>query len=130
MPGPALELIGCGRSQRDVARLVAAIEDIDGVTRVTAQESIKPRQRHRRERRADVDTDECRTRPTIPKFKLVAAFDEVVPPGRRAHRPGPRPRGPGATATEAAPTLRAGSGRASAEQDADRRPEPGSGRLT
>ena len=69
--GPALELVGCGRSQSDVARLVAAMEDIDGVTRVTAGDSAK----------ADGPSGgsgSCQTRPSIPTFHLTAAFDGVV----------------------------------------------------
>ena len=40
--GPALELVGCARSQRDVAAMISAIGDIDGVTRVLAEKSEKP----------------------------------------------------------------------------------------
>ena len=96
VPGPALELIGCGRSQRDVARLVAALEDIDGVTRVTAQESIKPgSDTAAASTDSESATDECRTRSTIPKFKLVASFDEVVPATGRAPAPDPAAPAPG-----------------------------------
>jgi Tfp pilus assembly protein PilN len=42
IPGPALELVGCARSQPSIARLIAAMHDIDGVTRVTAANGIKP----------------------------------------------------------------------------------------
>ena len=126
-PGPALELIGCGRSQRDVARLVAALEDIDGVTRVTAQESIKSgTDTAAASTDAESATDECRTRPTIPKFKIVASFDEVVPADGR---PRPGPRRPGAR-HRAAPTAeqvdRWQDGRAGRR----RGHQPGAGRLT
>ena len=40
--GPALEMTGCARNQRTVARLIAAINDIDGVTRVLVSNSAKP----------------------------------------------------------------------------------------
>lgn len=71
--GPALELLGCGRSQNDVARLVAAMEDIDGITRVIVTDSGK------------TDTvggggGSCQTRPSIPTFSLIAAFDGVTVP--------------------------------------------------
>lgn len=104
VPGPALELVGCGRSQRDVARLVAALEDIDGVTRVTAQESMKP---DNDATTGSTDpaaaTDECRTRSSIPKFKVVASFDEVVPSAGAPAAPTPDPAAP-APGTEATPT--------------------------
>ncbi len=38
VPGPALELIGCGPSEEAVAGFISALEDIDGVTRVGVQE--------------------------------------------------------------------------------------------
>ena len=70
--GPALVLVGCGRSQNAVAKLVAAMRDIDGVTRVTASSSAKL------ESANGQDGDSCQTRPSIPQFNLVAAFDAVV----------------------------------------------------
>jgi Tfp pilus assembly protein PilN len=72
--GPALVVVGCGRNHDDVARLVAAMRDIDGVTRVTANDSAK----------SDSDAssgggaDSCQTKPSIPEFHLVAAFDGVT----------------------------------------------------
>jgi len=117
VPGPALELVGCGRSQRDVARLVAALEDIDGVTRVTAQESMKPDNDSAASAESTSVSDECRTRESIPKFKVVASFDEVVPGGAAPTAPTPDPAAP-APGTEAAPTSEQASV-ASAEQDAD-----------
>lgn len=83
IPGPALELAGCARTHRDVARLIAAMKDIDGVTRVSATDSQK----------SDAVTaaaptrgappatgGDCQTRSTIPKFNLIAAFDAVAAP--------------------------------------------------
>jgi Tfp pilus assembly protein PilN len=80
VPGPALELVGCGRSQRDVARLIAALEDIDGVTRVTASRSEKQdsTSSSSSEGTEESTSDECRTRPSIPRFEVVAAFDAVA----------------------------------------------------
>ena len=43
IPGPALELIGCGASTDAVARFLAALKDIDGVTRVGIDRSERPR---------------------------------------------------------------------------------------
>ncbi len=42
IPGPALAMIGCARSQQDVAELINAVGDIDGVTRVLVENSEKP----------------------------------------------------------------------------------------
>lgn len=80
--GPALELVGCARSQRDVARLIASIGDIDGITRVTAAKSEKPASETAGGGGGDKATSECRTRSFIARFELVAAFDAVeVPEG-------------------------------------------------
>ena len=78
IPGPALVLTGCGRSHDDVARLVAAMKDIDGVTRVTASDSAKPDTAIAAG--AAGSSDNCQTRSSIPQFHLVASFDEVVVP--------------------------------------------------
>lgn len=81
--GPALELIGCAAGHDDVAELVAALEDIDGVTRVGIESSELPDLSNDA---ADTGggeeetTDECRTRDFITKFSLVAAFDAVPVP--------------------------------------------------
>jgi len=83
--GPALELSGCGRSQGDVARLIAAMEDIDGVTRVVATDSAKGDAAAAPAPSAGggpevLTSDNCQTRPTIPQFNLIAAFDDVPAP--------------------------------------------------
>lgn len=72
VPGPALEVVGCGRSHDDVARLVAAMRDIDGVTRVTAEDSAKANSG------TAAGGDSCQTKPSIPQFHLIAAFDGVT----------------------------------------------------
>ena len=41
-PGPAFELAGCTQTQDDVARLMSRLRLINGVTRVTLQDSQKP----------------------------------------------------------------------------------------
>lgn len=81
IPGPALEMSGCGKSHRDVARLVAAMKDIDGVTRVIATDSAKgDAEVTQVDATAEaVATDaNCQSR-TAPQFTLIAAFDEVAP---------------------------------------------------
>ncbi len=91
IPGPALELVGCGRSHDDVARLVAAMRDIDGVTRVTAEDSAKANSN------TSAGGDSCQTKPSIPQFHLIAAFDGVTIDSAAAPADG-------ATATTAATT--------------------------
>jgi Tfp pilus assembly protein PilN len=76
--GPALELVGCGDGQESVAAFVAALKDIDGVTRVGLNSSELPT--------TDVSTDgggsgdDCRTRNFIARFEIVIAFDAVPAP--------------------------------------------------
>lgn len=114
IPGPSLTLIGCGRSQRDVARLIAAIGDIDGVTRVTANESKKTED-------PEQDGDTCRTRDFIPQFKVTAAFEPVaVPAGAAPTAPAPAsPGDPTAPAGNDGGVGEAQQQRASGEQQVD-----------
>ena len=85
IPGPALELVGCARSQDAVAGLVSALNDIDGVTRVGVAKSELP----------DLGTrvtsgdqgDDCRTRDFIARFEIVAAFDAAPVGGAAAPVP-------------------------------------------
>jgi Tfp pilus assembly protein PilN len=79
VPGPALELVGCARSQDAVAGFVKALEDIDGVTRVGVQSSALGSGSAEGEGSATTST--CQTRDFIAQFQIVAAFDAApVPP--------------------------------------------------
>jgi Tfp pilus assembly protein PilN len=83
VPGPALELVGCTVSQEAVGRLVSALRDIDGVTRVAVLRSERPEQSTSQASAGAsggaVEGD-CRTRDFITRFEIVAAFDEVPAP--------------------------------------------------
>ena len=80
--GPALELVGCAPSQDSVAGFAAALEDIDGVTRVGVASSELPDPGSVDPGSQDSGEEECRTRAFISKFEIVVAFDAVpVPPG-------------------------------------------------
>lgn len=81
--GPALELTGCATSQDAVAGFLAALRDVDGVTRVGLESSA----------RGDAGAGasggsegsgggaaSCKTRDFIAEFKIIAAFDEVAVP--------------------------------------------------
>ena len=39
---PAMELVGCTKSQRQVATLLSRLRSVDGVTRVTLSKSVRP----------------------------------------------------------------------------------------
>lgn len=80
--GPALELVGCGRDHESVAGLIAALEDIDGVTRVTATKSAKAPagSESNSGSTAAAAGDDCQTRPSVATFELVIGFEEVPVP--------------------------------------------------
>lgn len=79
VPGPALELTGCARAQTDIARLIAAINDVDGVTRVTAVNGIKAGEGSGGGAEgAGGSVGACPA--STPSFQLVAAFDEIAVP--------------------------------------------------
>jgi Tfp pilus assembly protein PilN len=89
VPGPALEITGCATSQRTLADFVAALHDIDGVTRVAAESSAKG-DKLDKEEGATADqaatsqsSSEC-ARPKDTSFQLVAAFDAVPTPSEAA----------------------------------------------
>jgi Tfp pilus assembly protein PilN len=79
-PGPALELVGCGAGQDSVAAFVAALKDIDGVTRVGLNSSERPSEEQSSATATDSGGsggDDCRTEDFIAKFEIVVAFDAV-----------------------------------------------------
>jgi Tfp pilus assembly protein PilN len=86
IPGPALELDGCGAGQESVADFVTALKDIDGVTRVGVESSELPTEEEGEgetgggEGGSSNTGDECRTRKFIAKFSIVVAFDAAPVP--------------------------------------------------
>lgn len=98
--GPAIELVGCGRDHESVAGLITALEDIDGVTRVTATKSAKTPAGS--DSTAAAGGDDCQTRPSISAFELVVGFEGVPVP----EMPADPPTAPGTapTAPASAPT--------------------------
>jgi Tfp pilus assembly protein PilN len=78
-PGPALELSGCASGQQAVAGFVAALKDIDGVTRVGVESSELANEAGGGGS-GDSDGEECRTREFIAKFQIVVAFDAAPVP--------------------------------------------------
>jgi Tfp pilus assembly protein PilN len=94
---PAIEIVGCATSQDAVARFVADLQDIDGVTRVGVNSS-------QRAARSSAGSgagagggggtgDECRTADFITRFELVAAFDDVPTPAVAQAAPASPPEG-------------------------------------
>lgn len=94
VPGPALALVGCARSQDAVAGFVQALKDIDGVTRVGVQGSSLGGASAAGSDSAGATT--CQTRDFIAQFQMVVAFDAA-------------PVASAATATEAAAPVPASS---------------------
>ena len=83
--GPALEIIGCGRSQDAVAGFIQALKDIDGVTRVGVQASSLGSDSSGGESASAT----CQTRDFIAQFQIVAGFDAapVASTGSAAEAP-------------------------------------------
>ena len=84
--GPALEIVGCAPNQDSTAVFVAALEDIDGVTRVGVSSSKIP-QRDAAGAAAGAPVtgagggaQDCQVTPTTIKFEIVVAFDAVPTP--------------------------------------------------
>jgi Tfp pilus assembly protein PilN len=75
IPGPALEMTGCADSQDQVAGLIQALKDIDGVTRVGIESSTLGGSS------AGVTSDSaglsagCQAKASSAQFQIVAAFD-------------------------------------------------------
>jgi Tfp pilus assembly protein PilN len=81
--GPSLQMEGCGDGHEAVARFLAALRDIDGVTRVSVLNSDRPDPSSATEGSSTGTSDsggvsgDCATRDFISKFGIVAAFDAV-----------------------------------------------------
>jgi len=81
--GPALEIVGCAPGQDAVASFVAALEDIDGVTRVGLDSSeiddIAAGGAGGSASASGSDT-QCDAGPRTANFKIVTAFEQVPTP--------------------------------------------------
>ncbi len=105
--GPALEIVGCAPSQDSTAAFAAALEDIDGVTRVGVALSGLD-DADQAAAGGEASDDDCRTRDFIVQFELVVAFDAVPVPATAQAAPAvPAPVAPGGDA--AAPAQQAAS---------------------
>ena len=88
---PSLKIAGCAPGHDDVATFVAALEDIDGVTRVGLQESTKEVEG------ASSSDDSAGCAPGAASFDITAVFDGVL---AASAAPAPATPAPEATPTE------------------------------
>jgi Tfp pilus assembly protein PilN len=82
--GPSLDIQGCASGHEAVARFLAALRDIDGVTRVTVtssarQESSSSTSSTSTAPSSGATAGSCATRDFISTFSIVAAFDAAQP---------------------------------------------------
>lgn len=77
--GPALAMEGCARGQEGVARFVAALREIDGVTRVGV-ESSELGSKDGEAGSGGGGGSDCRTQHFIAKFSVLVAFDAAPIP--------------------------------------------------
>jgi Tfp pilus assembly protein PilN len=110
--GPALQIEGCGDGHEAVARFLAALRDIDGVTRVSVLSSDRPDPSSATEGSSagaagsgGGASGDCATRDFISKFGIVSAFDAVqISASTQATAPPPatsQPTASGSTASAA-----------------------------
>jgi Tfp pilus assembly protein PilN len=95
--GPAVELVGCTVGQDEVAAFLAALEDIDGVTRTGIELSERGETEGASGAAADSAggaIDGCPARDFIYTFKIVVAFDAVPAPPAASAAPGVPPTTP------------------------------------
>ena len=77
--GPSLHIQGCAAGHEAVASFLAALQDMDGVTRVSVLNSDLPDATTggAAAGASDVSGAACSTRDFVSQFQVVAAFDEV-----------------------------------------------------
>lgn len=83
LPVPAVDLIGCAKSQAHVARLLARLRAINGVQRVSLSSSEKSDS-------ASQDEADCRSTEKMPQFQLTVFYepqDGIVPAAAAASSP-------------------------------------------
>ena len=100
LPVPAVDLIGCAKSQAHVARLLARLRSVDGVERVTLSSSEKSDS-------ASLNETDCRSTEKMPQFQVTVfykALDGIVPAADAAAAT------TSTTAATAAPTTAAAGG--------------------
>lgn len=75
--GPSLNMTGCGKGHEAVARLLQALRDIDGVTRVGLSRSALPSEGSGGEGTTGDAGGDCQVRNFLAGFEVKIAFDGV-----------------------------------------------------
>jgi Tfp pilus assembly protein PilN len=70
LAAPAIDLIGCAKSQSRVAQLLARLRAIDGVQRVSLSSSEKSEN-------SSLSATDCRASAQMPQFQLTVFFDSL-----------------------------------------------------
>ena len=111
--GPSLQIQGCAAGHEAVARFLAALQDIDGVTRVSVLKSDRPDLASPGAATADAaSSGGCSSRDFVSTFEVAAAFD-AVQIGADAQEPAPATP---ATATTTSSTTTADQGQVADSQ--------------
>lgn len=98
LPVPAVDLIGCAKSQAHVATLLARLRSIDGVQRVSLASSEKSDS-------ASLNETDCRSTEKMPQFQLTVFYeaqDGIVPAASAAAPQPANSAAPAASTTAAA----------------------------
>ena len=85
--GPALQISGCAPGQDAVAGFVAALEDIDGVTRVGLESSNIDSASGSGSSASSTGSTDCNAGPRTASFAIVVAFDAVPTPSTATTAP-------------------------------------------
>jgi Tfp pilus assembly protein PilN len=75
--GPSLEIQGCAAGHEAVARFLASLHDVDGVTRVTVVSSDRPDPGTSGGGAVTGSSEGCSSRGFVAEFDVIAAFDAV-----------------------------------------------------
>ena len=125
--GPSLQIGGCAKGHDAVAQFLAALRDVDGVTRVTVTSSDKPDAQSAAgasSTDATGATGGCQTKSFISQFSVVVAFDAAPVPQAAAPAtpaPGTTPAAPtpASTTTSAADQSQVADGQQELQQQKD-----------
>lgn len=78
VPGPALEIVGCGTGQDAVAGFISDLKQIEGVTRVAVESSLLGEAEESGSGGGESATSSatgCQSKKFVAQFQIVAAFD-------------------------------------------------------
>jgi Tfp pilus assembly protein PilN len=112
--GPSLDIHGCASGHDAVAKFLAALRDVDGVTRVTVLSSDRPGAEASSggssgSSSSDSSSVACASRDFIATFEVVAAFDGAQPTAATLAPPSPTSPAPPTSSTSST-TVAGGQG--------------------